>query len=1081
MATRSTSRPTCATSRCDPGEVGRFAPRRGLSVPRGSVARVIDNVHVVAYGRPAGEALAPVIAGVQAGSRLAPVTVVVPSNFAGLAARRLLGSGRLGGPGIANVGFLTPFRFAELVAGDQLLDRRPLTNPVLGAAVRRALAEHTGPFASVAHHHATETAIAELYAELSNVDPVGRRAVASAGGVVAAGVALVEAIDGLLAGYHGEADVARAAASRRDLARALAPFGHVVWYLPAPTTAPLAGFLAAAFATAPSTVVVAETGHAEADAAVWASCARAGVARPADAAVVGPPTGEVIVSVTDADDEVRAVVRRIAALVEQGVALDRIGIFHPTPDPYVRLLEHHLAAAGIPANGPSRRPLRDSVAGRTLLDALALPERRWRRDQVMALVADAPVRHGDGLAPAAAWELRTREIGVVQDLTDWTRKVHGRLAALDRKAEGEVSAGRAAAIERERDDLTGLAAFIDELAAAVDAVDSAGTWADKTAAAKVLLVRLLGPGHRHTSWPEIEREAFDRVDDALSRLASLDDIDPTPTSRTFVRALTAELEVARSRTGRFGDGVTYGPVGASVGHDLDAVFVLGCTEGLLPAPRRDEALLPDAARARAGGQLELRADRLHHQHRALLAALAAAPAERRVLTFPRGDLRSGREAVPSRWLLDTASARAGRTVHATDFAALGAPVVDHVDSHLAGLVRAEVHGTLVDRDLAAVLAHARAGDDPAAHPVASLVARGLQAQRARRSDAFTEWDGNLAGQPITVSGDEPMSATRFETWSKCGFRYLLGHVLGLADRDEPERILELDALDRGSAVHLVLERFTQEMIDRGPPAPHQPWSAAQRERLFAIAAEVFDELEARGRTGRPLHWELTRADLVALFDAFLDRDDRHRAGFGTTPIAAEMAFGMRGAPPLRITLDDGRVLTFRGSADRVDRTHDGEVVVLDYKTGRPGYDILATDPVAAGTLLQLGLYAEVAIAALGAPSATAAYWTVNTRYPCEPAGYRWTPDRRERFFAVLAHIADGIEGGSFAARPGDWSIFRNAHDNCVYCEFNEVCVRDRGEHAEVKITARRAHDALVLVPDADHGSSDDRSPTEVDR
>nr|MDQ3352629.1 hypothetical protein [Actinomycetota bacterium] len=74
---------------------------------------MIHAVIPVSYGRPATDALANAITEVKSkGGPLAPVTVIVPSNIAGLYARRLLG----GRSGLANVGFVTPFRFAELLS-----------------------------------------------------------------------------------------------------------------------------------------------------------------------------------------------------------------------------------------------------------------------------------------------------------------------------------------------------------------------------------------------------------------------------------------------------------------------------------------------------------------------------------------------------------------------------------------------------------------------------------------------------------------------------------------------------------------------------------------------------------------------------------------------------------------------------------------------------------------------------------------------------------------------------------------------------------------------------------------------------
>ena len=129
--------------------------------------------------------------------------MIVPSNFAGLVARRLLGSGHLGataagGRGIVNVNFVTPLRLAELLApepaGDQP-ERRRLTNPVLGAAVRLALADEPGPFRDVRDHHATEVALAGLYGELSHVSDESLDVLRATGSKARAAVALHRGIE----------------------------------------------------------------------------------------------------------------------------------------------------------------------------------------------------------------------------------------------------------------------------------------------------------------------------------------------------------------------------------------------------------------------------------------------------------------------------------------------------------------------------------------------------------------------------------------------------------------------------------------------------------------------------------------------------------------------------------------------------------------------------------------------------------------------------------------------------------------------------------------------------------------------
>jgi len=1035
---------------------------------------VIVDVVTVPYGRPATAALARAVAQAKAGSPLAPVTVIVPSNLAGLTARRLLGSGELGMAGVANVSFVTAFRLAELLTADQLLDTRPLTNPVLGAAVRATLAADGRPFGTVATHPATEAAVGSLYAELSVLDEAGRSAVAGSSGWAAQIVRQVGAVAARLGGFHDEAAVARAAAGHPRLGLALGGFGTCIWYLPGPLNPPLVHLLSIVLGVAPSTVVVGLTGDDEADEAVLDVCRRAGV-RGLDA-VVDRPYADHLVSVTDADDEVRAVVRRVLAAVTEGVRLDRIGVFYPVADPYVSLLEQHFAAAGLPANGPSRARLSTTASGRTLLAALALPGERWRRDRVMALVSSAPLVHDGNPVRPTAWDRVSRRAGVVEGLEGWTRQLtwYAQSCREEAGASDDRASGRRSRSLADAEECGVLGAFVGALAQAVGRVRDAAGWADRAAAARSMLDLLLGPPLRRQRWPEPEQQAHDRVEQALDRLAELDEIEPGPTFDVFVRALQAELDVTRGRTGRFGQGVLYAPMVAAPGLDLECVFVVGCAEGLLPVPRREDPLLSDAARVAAG--LPSRAGRLGDQHRALLAALAAAPPGRRTMLFPRGSLRSGRTALPSRWLLDNASALAGRPVVATEFDSLPPSVLDTVPSFLTGLRRAAVPAGPAERDLQVLLTDTEAGVPVADHPLAALVARGIEAQHARQSSRFTEWDGNLSGHAVPAVGGRTLSPSRLETWATCGFRYYLAHVLGLDERTDPERIVEIGPLDRGSALHAVLERFVAEALAAGVPDPGQAWSPAQRARALEIADEVFADYEARGLTGRALLWRLNRALLAEQLLAFLDDDDAHRSGGGFRPDRTEWSFGTADSTvgPVRLARPDGSELLLTGRVDRIDVAGDGRVAVVDYKSGKTDerYRKVGTgDPVAGGTLLQLAVYAEAVLQHLGASEAEAWYWHIGPATGPERRGYRWDDGRRRRFVEVVDAIARGIDGGIFPAAPGDWDPFFGTYRQCRRCPFDTVCPSDRGDMAAAKALDPALAVRMVLADPSTAGAA----------
>ena len=86
------------------------------------------------------------------------------------------------GSGLAAVTFATIYRVAELLGAPGLAGagRRPVSTPVIAAALRAALAEDPGLFAPVAAHPATEAALVATYRELREVSPAGLDALAEA-------------------------------------------------------------------------------------------------------------------------------------------------------------------------------------------------------------------------------------------------------------------------------------------------------------------------------------------------------------------------------------------------------------------------------------------------------------------------------------------------------------------------------------------------------------------------------------------------------------------------------------------------------------------------------------------------------------------------------------------------------------------------------------------------------------------------------------------------------------------------------------------------------------------------------------
>lgn len=1029
------------------------------------------------YGRAAAEALRAEIARTKGDEPLAPVTVVVPSNHVGVAARRLLASGTLGptcrhGVGLVAVAFVTPYRVAELLGAPALAatGRRPVSTPVIAAAMRASLYEKPGLFAPVAEHPATETALVATYRELREVSAKGLDAIAVTTRRAADVVRLHRATRMRLEpAWYDEQDLMRAAAaSLATNAVAATDLGAVVVYLPQRVSRHGAMLFAAIAAACDVTVLAGTVGEARADADVLAAVRH--LSPPAD----GPPARDAaavtavdrtkIVLVSDADEEVRAAVRRVIDAVRDGTPLDRIAILHAAADPYARLAHEQLATAGIATNGPAVMPLAGRVAGRALLEMLALAERDFRRQDVFAWLTTAPLLRRGRWVPVVAWERLSREAGIVAGRNEWDTRLARLADALDASAAAAdperpewIAERDRRQAERARDLRTFALELIDDLRAAAV---RPRRWRDHARWANEKLAGFVGGASRRDAWPVAERKAAERVEAALDRLAALDPVEGPVGLDVFTRTLALELETDLGRVGRFGDGVLVGPISMGIGLDLDLVVVLGLGEGTFPAPVRDDSLLPDHEREAAGDELELRRARVDRQHRELLAGLAGA--RQQFLGVPRGDLRRSTDRVPSRWVLDIASALAGTRWWAADLLRADVGWVEHVASFDAGLRALGFPATEQEHHLRSLLvAQPRGADDLAETADDGVLARNATAVAARRSAAFTRFDGNLSGVAVPSPVDGITSATRLQTWAGCPFAYFMQYVLRVEQVENPEDTLRISPLDKGSLVHAALEEFIVSVLDRPAgdrPRPDVRWTADDHALMKKIGEEHCTEFEARGVTGRRIYWNRDRARILNDLDLFLHADDLMRRYRRTQPIAAELAFGFTGADePVSLTLADGRRLRFRGSADRVDRSDDGGLHIFDYKTGSSfNYrGLAADDPDEGGTLLQLAVYGAAAREHVREPDAPvhAQYWFVSQRENFETEGYEVTADVLTKVGATLGTIVEGIQAGVFASRPTAMST--SIFTECLACDPDELGVTE----------LRRAWDRKRLDPE----------------
>ncbi len=320
---------------------------------------VAISVSTTALGAPALDALAAAVRRAQGGDPLRAVTVVVPTNTAGVMARRALG--RRGG--FAAIDVVTIFRLAELLGAPALhrVGRKPVSTPVVDVAVRQVVLANPGLYAGVQHHPSTIVALRDLYRELRVAGPGAVTALARTerGGEPARVAA--EVMRALRTDWYDEGDLLTAATAR---ARGDLPdrSSRVVVHLPQ-RLRPLELQLLTAIGEHGSVeAVVGLTGDDGADADVLAVAeALADGPIPATARPPAPDeksaVGLDVASTTDADDEVRIAVRAVVDAARAGTRFDRIAILFPSDRPYARLVEHQLDSAGVPGTGGRAPPM----------------------------------------------------------------------------------------------------------------------------------------------------------------------------------------------------------------------------------------------------------------------------------------------------------------------------------------------------------------------------------------------------------------------------------------------------------------------------------------------------------------------------------------------------------------------------------------------------------------------------------------------------------------------------------------------------------------------------------------------------
>ncbi len=1015
------------------------------------------------YGSPAEAALDRALQrakrAADANDPFAPVTIVPPSFPSSLHVRHLLGRRERG---IVNV-LVKPLPALLEVIGTGALaqqGRRPLPEAYRTEAIRAAAEAGPRQFGDLPIDGSVLRTLEQTFRQFDECDDDQLDRLSEGGGMPAYLVGRYRDYLHRTRGFYTTRDLADSAtgAVQADPS-ALHEIGALIVYLPGEWTERQRRFLYTLVDQINVQVILGLTGDDDVDRHTLARWRRG---ESEDDPAVSPPalpTAQRVVQAPDAEEEVRSAVREISAsiLSDDPTPLYRTAVLFRQTEPYARICAEQLDAAGLRWHGSYAQTLGQSIAGRVLAGLLNLLERpapNWPVD-IAPWLAAGPIRDAEGdLAPTSRWNQLARRANLRRGPAQWrTRIDQYRAIRRDdlerlRRTGDEERPGRGAWLQSELRQIDALSDFAAGLVEFVEQLPQQARWSEFAAAVRLQFHRLLGDRTAFAQAGFVGDDDLElaRWDDVLSLLSSfdaLDELGPAPRAR-FAAAVRRGLERPVGHRGRVGEGVYVGPLSASAGMSWDVVYIVGAAERALPQARREDPLLSDQLRARA--KLPGSRDQLRREREQFLAALLAAP--RRVISYPRADVRAQQARLPSRWLLESATAlNAGERVYASRISEADRTIVAATPSFEGALTSAATPGDVQEYDLRSI----RAAPDAHRHFLSRLdpaLGRGIAQKRARNSGQFTRWDGWLEAGAADAAA-QPHSAGGLQDWAVCPQRYFLGRVLRVEERDERGEDFEITPLDKGTLIHDILDRFfkTAEPPPAAPSSVSPPIS--DRERLMKIAERELDRAHARGLTGRRLLWERDRRRIIADLERFLAEEAGRRA-LGAWQVGSEVGFGRIADSQgmVSLTLDDGSELQLRGKIDRVERRGAGGRLwfVIDYKTGAeyPTERALNDDPIVRGTALQLPVYAHAVRQLQGLDEHVpvgSAYWFITERGKFKLNQIDWDWDRNEEFRGAVNLIISHIRGGVFPARPGGDG--RSRKNNCTFCSFDEICPADR--------------------------------------
>ncbi|HEY0672914.1 MAG TPA: PD-(D/E)XK nuclease family protein [Longimicrobiales bacterium] len=721
--------------------------------------------------------------------------------------------------------------------------------------------------------------------------------------------------------------------------------------------------------------------------------------------------------------EIKEVLRRCVAA---GLHWDEVEIIASDANSYGCALDSLARRLGIPVSYAVGLPANRTRPGRVVAAYLRWVQEDFSDEVVRALLEsgdllpDGEYRMSNGVSLART--LRKLRIG-------WGRyRYLDHLEAAERKALTEqVDEEEELAEEKQRrmqllEDLTALRSLFTPILQATpsipDRLRRASARIAPAALANGVAQMLKFAVTDHT----VDRIARERIEATLERVRAT--MTREMSFESAMAVLRERLDVRVPAVGAAGPA----PWSSSPGHlhfsDIQhggftgrrATFIVGLDAGRFPRAAMRDPLLTDHDRLQVAPALMTTAERVAEaQFR--FAALFARLRGEVTLSYSAYDTVEGRKLGPSAVLLEAYRAKTGNpAANYEQLRAATQQIASAVARREAVLDSDDVWLSMMsDEGIIHAAQHVVRNAFPGLN-------RGLIARDERATRSVNAFHGLVSGRDSLdprITG-EVVSPSRLESLGTCALRYFYRYVLQIRPPDIPQFDPDvwLDPRNRGSLLHDVYEQALRDARIRGIEVLSSDFESLAQQQLKHAC------LKWRGLVPPPsdtvYQREVTelRADVSAF--ASMCRDD------GARWRELELQFGQDGERAVIVPLLGGRI-KLQGRIDRVDENENGELVVIDYKTGSAApYRGVAFD---GGRRLQHYLYAIAVEQLLGQKVARMEYRFPTARADNAIVDYdvaNLTAGRE-----VISALLDNVAAGRFL--PTD-----DRHD-CTFCDFQTCC------------------------------------------